>query len=368
MYHIFHHAPLYMVLLVSPTYLSPQVVSGSAAASIILCSRGNLSISGFEYRRVVHASMESPSVSSPGLSASSTNLTLSLRSSPADRVPQRGYSERLLGPSPLVDIEKSTAVGTSGVRFDRHGPVERSDHEYGNAEDYLLRDNATPQTLVTEPPSRLTEYTSYTGTMRKSMKTPVPMPRTSIRSAAPPSGEPSAHSITSSYEMIDNVPTAALSHATYMHKQQPTLGIISEHSASSESSGHSVAISNNNANQPTRLSKNVAISTPVAVQTVSQTAYSSNQVCDVCHNGFPRLTQRQFLDHCLECADKAAAEEEGAVVIGGGIITQESSAADLRTCPLCQRAFGNDVPQTDFENHVQGHFMEEESRITDNQM
>ena len=301
-------------------------------------------LAGSDLRHALPSSMESsPASHQTGLSTTLGFTLASLASQSNMDRSHRGYGDQHFtrpASAQAENFNKNADMGQYDLRSERREPVEHGNPEYGNTADN--RRDQSPQALVSEhSASRLTGASSAFS--RRSMKPPKPMPRsrsslasrTLVKSgsvqAQPSSDEP--------FEIVDRPATAIPPHL-----QSPRhLGMITEQPVQPVPEQLRF-------NSPTELTQHVA----------TLDSDRAEQTCTVCRNNYPHLSERQFLDHCIECANSAALEEEGQAVtiaapVGVTIATPETGA-DLKACPVCQQTFGYDVSQEDFENHVQSHF------------
>lgn len=269
--------------------------------------------------------------------ASNYNLTLSLMST----------ESQLLGssrPSHLTESSSGmsryyeTARSDSPQRY-RREPVESSDHIYGND----VRSQALESGIATLP-----------NISKRSMKAPrpAPRPRTSLRSHA------SGNSLNMSASYSGNI-------STFEGDNRP--GTITPHNLRTISESHNSASLNLGSKsagikpvgppQPNVLNQNTAPVPGYTEQDSGASARNIHQVCDVCRKDFSDWTVRQFMDHCIECADDATAREESL-----GESFTKVAPEHSKECPVCTLKFGAEVTQNQFENHVNGHFRDEHAR------
>lgn len=300
-----------------------------------------------------------------------TNMTLSLVSSASSRR-QDDYSDlrgSLMRGGSLqqnyMDMDKSTGQSL-GISFDRNGPVEGSDHFYTNT---LFSRTATQPRPLTPTEGR--EQSNSPG-----RKPPIPKPRarstlrsgltTLTQDGSPETFAPETFtSVSDTYEIIDRPPGQYdpndPANGVARHPVGLPLNTIPERSTPNATNLYTAApyanaIGNNH--PPNRLQENVTqlypgqpgqmryvgVSRPVAAS-----ATVSNKVCAVCNKQFgDDVSESDFNNHCIECADNAS---EG---------TNNYPIADTnkRVCPMCSKEYGADN-QIEFENHVQTHFQDE---------
>ncbi|XP_067933629.1 uncharacterized protein [Watersipora subatra] len=225
-------------------------------------------------------------------------------------------------PSTYINRHPETEGTGSLIRTECRIPVERSDHEYGNVQEYARGDALGHPLVIDEPRDKMA-----VSPVASNRRPPKPKPRT--RSLAPGTMKPVAET----FEIVNSPPV----HST-LNTQTPI----------NESYKHSNRLLHDLPAQPHQLTQRV-VDVPE-----EQALPASSRECGVCKQRFPHLSDALFLEHCLECADQASEEAET------GPIVQPAQDIEEKICPVCNARF-TAISQSDYENHVDEHFVNEET-------
>ncbi|KAJ8307246.1 hypothetical protein KUTeg_015330 [Tegillarca granosa] len=97
---------------------------------------------------------------------------------------------------------------------------------------------------------------------------------------------------------------------------------------------------------------------PVIQETGGQGNVHNSTVnrCPVCSQEFPGMDMQEFQMHVLHCIDDSNDEPQT-------IQNQNRVDSNNRICPMCDAVFPSELPQEEFENHVQEHFGEERFEV-----
>lgn len=284
-----------------------------------------------------------------GTQGPQTNMTLSLQSVPSsnrlqDYTEGRGNAMGASYRQDTMEMDKSSpmlTLGTNtGISFDRNGPVEGSDHFYANS-DY--RRHAQ------------TEDAHQTNTVTRSRPVPKPRSRTTTKPAMAPvkqdNGDSLFQDFSDGYEIVERPP--AQYNADVTSRQVNLTAIREGLTPGQDGSGAYMQMQAT----PTRLHENITQFEPMlAVGKPVSATTNNHRVCGVCHKQFgDEVSQDDFTIHCIECADRAASNLEGSTM------TYPVVDSNLKACPICDKVYDNDK-QIEFENHVQSHFQDEDTR------
>lgn len=78
--------------------------------------------------------------------------------------------------------------------------------------------------------------------------------------------------------------------------------------------------------------------------------------CPVCSQEFPGMDMQEFQMHVLHCIDDSSDEPRT-------IQNPNPVDSNNRICPMCDAVFPSELPQEEYENHVQEHFGEERFEV-----